>query len=150
MIEIRPLTPEEFEHVDTALPLHRFDTWTGEWTYLVAWDSDVPVGHAHVAWTDTELRLPELQDVYVRPERRGQGIGTELTRAAERLVAERGHRRCSISVSDRNDGARRLYERLGYERVDRPPKRVVGTIVVRGEPLAVDDTLLYYTKRLAG
>jgi GNAT superfamily N-acetyltransferase len=146
VIEVRPLTRGDFERVDALLPLHRFEAWDDGWTYLVAWDGDTPVGHAHVAWTGTELGIPELQDVYVLPERRNEGIGTELTRAAERLTAERGHERCSLSVGQTNPAARRLYERLGYRPADHPPRRVCGTITVRGEPLEVDDTLVYFTK----
>jgi GNAT superfamily N-acetyltransferase len=147
VIEIRRLEQTEIQAVDDVLPLHRLDRRAGS-TYLVAWDDEDPVGHAHVAWTETELELPEIQDVFVLPERRNEGIGTELTGAAERLVAERGHDRCSISVSVENTGARRLYERLGYRPVDGPPKRVVGTIELRGEPFDVDDTIAYFTKDL--
>jgi GNAT superfamily N-acetyltransferase len=149
VIEVHPLTRADFDRVDAALPLHRFTTWDESSTYLVAWDRGTPVGHANVAWTGTELGLPELQDVYVVPGRRNQGIATVLTAAAERLAAKRGHRRCSLSVSEGNVAARRLYERLGYRRADLPPKRVHGTITVRGEPFEVDDTLLYFTKSLA-
>jgi ribosomal protein S18 acetylase RimI-like enzyme len=64
-------------------------------------------------------------------------------------VAERGYEQCSLSVSVANSGARRLYERLGYRPVDRPPKRVVGTIQIRGLPNEVDDTIVFLTKSLA-
>lgn len=146
-IEIRPLAPGEVETVDAVLPLHRLGR-AGESTYLVAWAGGSPVGHAHVAWTETELGLPELQDFFVLPERRNEGIGMRLTLAAERLVFERGHDRCSISVSVSNSGAMRLYERLGYRVVDRLPKRIVGTIELRGAPYEVDDTILFLTKSL--
>ncbi len=147
MIEIRPLAASELASVDAVLPLHRLDQ-DGDGTYLVAWDGDDPVGHAHVAWTESELGLPELQDFFVLPHRRNEGIGTRLTEAAERLARDRGHERCSIGVSVDNDGARRLYERLGYRLSDAPPKRVVGTILLRGEPLHVDDTIVFLTKEL--
>jgi GNAT superfamily N-acetyltransferase len=149
VIVIRPLTCSDFERVDAALPLHRFEAWGDGWTYLVAWDGNEPVGHAHVAWSGTELGLPEFQDFYVVPERRREGIGTQLAQAAEQLAAERGHTRCSLSVGEANHAARRLYERLGYERADLAPKRVLGTITIRGEPCDVDDTLLYFTKSVA-
>jgi ribosomal protein S18 acetylase RimI-like enzyme len=148
VIEIRALSRADFDRVSGALPLERFDGWGEGWTYLVAWEDGRPVGHAHVAWTGTELGLPELQDVYVLPERRGRGVGTALTLAAEALAAEQGHGRCSLSVSEQNEAARRLYERLGYERAAHPPQRIRGTIVIRSGPLEVDDTLLYFTKRI--
>jgi GNAT superfamily N-acetyltransferase len=148
VIETRVLNEADFELVDGALPLHRFDGWADGSTYLVAWDERGPVGHVHIAWADTELGLPELQDMYVLPERRGEGIGTTLAAAAESIASERGHDRCSLSVSDGNLRARSLYERLGYAPADLPPKRVQGTITIRGEPFEVDDTVVYFTKRL--
>jgi len=55
------------------------------------------------------------------PEARGLGVGSELMRWAERRAAELGLRGVSLIVSDANQGARRLYERLGYaETASRP------------------------------
>ena len=147
MIDVRELDERDFERAQ-RLPLHRFHGFGGRGTYLVAWDGDEPVGHVHVAWSGTDLGVPELQDVYVLPDRRNAGIGTALTEAAERLAAARGHDRCSLSTSDANHGAIRLYERLGYARADFPPKRVQGTIEVRGGTIEVDETLVYLEKEL--
>ena len=146
MIEVRLLREAELELADSALPLHRLG---GAGEYLVAWEGKTPVGHAYVAWAETELGVPELQDVYVLPARRREGIATALTGAVEQLVVERGHDRCSLSVGEGNEAARRLYERLGYADAGLAPKRVRGTILLRGEPFEVDDTLLYLVKRLA-
>jgi len=49
------------------------------------------------------------------PDARGLGVGTELMQWAERRADELGLRAVSLIVSDANRGARRLYERLGYE-----------------------------------
>jgi ribosomal protein S18 acetylase RimI-like enzyme len=145
-IDVRELTEPEQAVVDERLPLSRLDVAQ---TYLVAWDRDEPVGHAHLAWTGTKLGVPEIQDVYVLPERRRQGVGTELTRAAERLVAARGLRRLSIGTSVDNEGALRLYRRLGYGDSELPPQRVRGPITIRGVPVNVDDTLIYLVKELS-
>jgi GNAT superfamily N-acetyltransferase len=147
---IRELTRDDLPVADEHLPLSRLDTWlAGGTTYLVAWDGATPVGHAHLAWTDTELGVPELQDVHVTPERRREGFAAALTEAAERLAAERGHGRLSLSVGIANDAARQLYAKLGYADAGVPPKRVRGTILLRGAPYAVDDTLVYLVKRVA-
>lgn len=148
MIDVHELDEQEFARVDDALPLHRFNGWNEGSTYLVAWDGPAPVGHVHIAWEKTRLELPELQDMYVLPERRGHGVGKRLAHAAEELASSQGHDRCSLSVSEANSDARRLYERLGYTRASVPPERVRGTITIRGEPFDVDDTLLYFTKRV--
>ena len=148
MIVVRPLAWHEFERVGEALPLHRFVDWRDDTTYLIAWDCSTPVGHVHIAWDETDLGVPELQDFFVAPAYRGRGIGTVLTGTAEKLIRARGHETASLSVSTDNSAARRLYERLGYVRSARAPKRVTGTIRVRGGTLDVDDTLFYFEKRL--
>ena len=92
--------------------------------------------------------MPEIQDVFVPEELRGQGIGTELSLAAERLAGERGHDRISISASITNEGALRLYRRLGYGDAGLEPQRVAGTILIRGRPVDIDDTLIYLVKQV--
>ena len=147
---IRELSQDDLAVVDAQLPLNRLDTWrTGGSTYLVAWDGAAPVAHAHVAWEGTMLGVPELQDVHVAPERRREGFAAELTGAAEQLAAERGHDRLSLSVGIANDAARGLYAKLGYDDAGLAPQRVQGTILLRGEPFEVDDTLLYLVKHVA-
>jgi GNAT superfamily N-acetyltransferase len=149
-VRIAELRPTDVELVDRHLPLNRLREPLDEHrTYLIAWEEDQPLGHAHIAWSDTELSLPEIQDVFVLPQHRRRGIATALTRAAEREARSRGHDRITLSVSlDGNEPARRLYEALGYVPADHAPVRVVGEIMVRGRPFAVDDTLVYLTKAL--
>jgi len=131
--------------VDAQLPLSRLD-W--KQTYLVAWEAGTPVGHAHIAWSNTTLGVPEVQDVFVAERFRRRGVGSELTRAAERLARERGHSAISLGFSVANDGARRLYEGLGYRRAELEPQRVHGTILIRGRPVDIDDTLIYLVKEI--
>jgi GNAT superfamily N-acetyltransferase len=146
-IDVRELNDADLARIGDRLPLHRL---ASAQTYLVAWDGSKPVGHAHVAWAETTLGVPEIGDVFVPVELRGRGIGTELSEAAEQMARGRGHRQISISASTANEGALRLYRRLGYRDAGLPPKRVQGTIMVRTGPLEVDDTLLYLIKDIAG
>ncbi|HSP73144.1 MAG TPA: GNAT family N-acetyltransferase [Gaiellaceae bacterium] len=139
-MEIRPLGQADRARADTALPLHRLEQANSE--YLVAWDADEPVGHVCVEWCDP----PELQDLWVLPARRGTGIGAALVAEVESAVAARGCTRLLLSVGIGNEGAIRLYGRLGYRRTRNPPRRVKGTIVLRGGPFEVDDTLLEFEK----
>lgn len=116
----------------------------GDGFYLVAWDGDEPVGHAHLALTDP----PELQDVSVRPEHRRRGIASALTEAAEREAAGRGFDRMRLEVSAGSDAARALYRKAGYADCGVAPRRVQGTVMIRTGPLEVDDTLLTWEKPL--
>ena len=53
-----------------------------------------------------------------------------------------------MTVSAKSPEARALYEKLGY-RATGDERRVQGTIVIRGQPLEVDDTLVSMEKLLA-
>jgi GNAT superfamily N-acetyltransferase len=144
-IDVRELTDADIELVDAQLPLSRLDFVQ---TYLVAWEAGTPVGHAHIAWINTTLGVPEVQDVFVAEGFRRRGVASELTRAAERLAGDRGHRQVSLGFSVANEGARRLYEGLGYRPAELEPQHVHGTIVIRGRPVHIDDTLVYLVKEL--
>jgi GNAT superfamily N-acetyltransferase len=144
-VTIRELAPDEIERVLAAgLWLARLP-FKGDELYLVAWNGDEPLGHAHLTLGDP----PELGDVQVLAPHRRRGVGTGLTLSAERAVVERGHDRLRLTVSDDNAGAQALYRGLGYADCGVPPRRVQGTIQIRSGPLEVDDTLLTWEKRLA-
>ena len=150
MIAVTELKQGDVEAVDRHLPLNRLDQQVEEQsTYLIAWEDDQPVGHAHIAWNGTRLGLPEVQDVFVLPEKRRHGIATRLTRAAEEHARERGWSSISLSVSEQgNAAASLLYAKLGYVDAGVDPVRVSGQIMLRGRPFDVDDTLVYLTKEL--
>jgi aminoglycoside 6'-N-acetyltransferase len=69
----------------------------------------------------------------VDPDWRGRGVGTALMRAAEAWAAERGAERMVLDLAAANTGARRLYERLGYE-VD----AIAMDKAIEPDPAAVD------------
>ena len=131
--------------MDAALPLHRLDHAQ---TYLVAWDGDEPLGHAHIAWTGTDVGVPEVQDVFVLETRRRQGVATALMAHAERLAAARGHARLSLSYSIGNEAAISLYRRLGYRDAGLGPKHMQETIWIRGRHVEIDETMVYLVKDL--
>ena len=142
MWQIRELAPEEVERVGAVLGLARLGQ--GDGSYLVAWEGDEPLGHAHLALTDP----PELQDVSVRPAYRRRGVATALADAAERAAVAQGFARLRLSVSVDNEAALVMYRQLGYRDTGVPPKRVHGTIRIRAGTLEVDDTLLTLEKSL--
>lgn len=57
-----------------------------------------------------------VDELYVRPEFQGQGLGRELFAYAERALPE--VKRFRLEVTDVNEGAVRLYRRLGYRDMD--------------------------------
>jgi GNAT superfamily N-acetyltransferase len=54
-----------------------------------------------------------LEDLYVKPAHRGQGIGEAMLIRLGRLAVERGYGRFEWSVLDWNENAIRFYQRMG-------------------------------------
>lgn len=141
-LEIRPLAPRELEPVCAVLGLARLHQ--GDGYYLVAWSGDEPVGHVYLALTVP----PELQDVSVRVEYRRRGVASALVARAEQEAASHGFDLVRITVSADDGGAQALYRVCGYVDSDIPPRRVLGTVMIRTGPIEVDDTLLTWEKGL--
>lgn len=62
--------------------------------------------------------LAVLDELYVVPDRRGGGIGTDLLEEAIRELRRRGGREMHINVDDVDADARRFYERHGFVNVE--------------------------------
>jgi GNAT superfamily N-acetyltransferase len=59
-----------------------------------------------------------LEDLYVKPHRRGQGIGLALLKHLAKLAAERGYGRMEWAVLDWNQPAIDFYRKLGAVPLD--------------------------------
>ena len=87
---------------------------------LLAFEDGEPAGFAvFYATYSTFLARPglHLEDLFVRTERRGRGIGRMLLQAVARLAHERGCGRLEWTVLDWNQPAIDFYERLGARRL---------------------------------
>ena len=73
---------------------------------------------ACVAVDMPESGVAELHRLYVRPDQRGKGLGAALTKYVERHARENGASRIVLWSDTRFTTAHRLYERLGYVRID--------------------------------
>jgi ribosomal protein S18 acetylase RimI-like enzyme len=70
-------------------------------------------------WTEAfECYLAEL---YVVPDRRGQGLGRALMEAAIELARREGADRMDLGTSDDDVAARALYESLGFSNREGKP-----------------------------
>jgi len=69
-----------------------------------------------------------VENLYVVPERRGEGIGTALLEAAEESLAADGAEVISLDVMADNEAARRFYREHGYD-----PNRVTMTRPVESD-----------------
>ncbi|MFI7597528.1 GNAT family N-acetyltransferase [Actinoplanes sp. NPDC049681] len=77
-----------------------------------AYDGGTEVG---LLWMHITAETAFVYDVEVREDRRGRGYGQAIMRAAEELCRARGVQSIGLNVFGQNTGARRLYEREGYE-----------------------------------
>jgi GNAT superfamily N-acetyltransferase len=134
-IVIRPVAEADLDRLDGAYPepgrptsRHR-DRWDlqerGEGVYLVCWDANTPIGWVFVYRPDSRevseqaqrLDCAEVLDLQVDQQFRGQGHGSSLLAAAERLAHDAGWQLIGLEVTvanPHNDFARAMYERHGY------------------------------------
>jgi len=88
---------------------------------VLAYDGDEPVGFAlFFPNYSTFLAQPGiyLEDLYVRPEARGRGVGRALLVYLARLAVERGCGRLEWAVLDWNESAIRFYKGIGARPMD--------------------------------
>jgi ribosomal protein S18 acetylase RimI-like enzyme len=102
---------------------------------LAAADGDAPpsgvcqLRYRLTVWTGVEDCW--LEDLFVRADARGRGIGRSLVDAAVERARARGCRRIQLDVNEQNGEALALYRRMGFSTESKPPGR---TLLV-GRPL---------------
>ena len=84
---------------------------------VLASDAGTPVGFALLSlrpaiWFDGPVS--QLEELYVVPGRRDQGIGTEILALSRQLVRELGSPEMHINVDEIDHDTRRFYERHGF------------------------------------
>lgn len=65
--------------------------------------------------TLVDERLGYIKNLYVRPERRGEGYGRQLMAQAEAWMQAQGITKSALDVTLTNKAALRLYQRCGYQ-----------------------------------
>jgi GNAT superfamily N-acetyltransferase len=94
-------SPDEYRRFAAAILLPNQEVWIAE-------DEDGGV----VGWFSLTER--SLEHIYVDPERQNAGLGTEMLQA----VMERMPKGFSLWTFQKNEGARRFYERHGLDAVE--------------------------------
>lgn len=83
---------------------------------LLAWQDERAVGYAMLSEHFSSFAGcfgMYLEDIYVRPEQRGSGVGQALLAHTARLAQTLGHERLDFQVLDWNTSAQAFYERSG-------------------------------------
>ncbi|MEX2586396.1 MAG: GNAT family N-acetyltransferase [Actinomycetota bacterium] len=78
---------------------------------------------------------PEIA-IALRPDVRGQGLGSKLLESLIQIARKQGHRQISLAVEHTNPRARRLYERLGFVEVDGNEEESKMVLDLRQDPAA--------------
>jgi GNAT superfamily N-acetyltransferase len=86
---------------------------------LGAWRGDELAGYACLYWHFTSIVPAEtvlMNDLYVNPDTRGEGVGRALIEASASVARERGAHRLEWATAPDNETAQRLYDSTGAER----------------------------------
>lgn len=104
----------EQESFPQPWPLEAFEQHLDEPGFLVAQD-DVVVGYVVADTVPNHGRpLGHIKDLAVRPERRGEGIGSQLIEGAVSVLSALGAQSVKLEVRESNEGARELYRRHDF------------------------------------
>lgn len=164
-VEIRPLARMEVslleQHMAFGPPEKHRERFArqrkGTVVYLVAWRENLPVGHALLKWdgsTDEPMAskldsCPDIEDLFVSPDYRSRGIGSQLMDAVENLARQQGYSRVGLGVGVENVRARSLYERRGYKTLAFGEYRESGRYVDRdGREQSWEEDCIYLIKQL--
>ena len=85
--------------------------------YLIAADGE-PVGFTSIRHGEHPSRVHssyvDIVDLFIAPDRRDEGYGSDAVEAVKRRAAEDGADYVSVSCEWHNEGARRFYEDNGF------------------------------------
>lgn len=85
---------------------------------FLAKEKDKPIGFTQLYKTFSSVSVQHswiLNDLYVLPELRGQGVGEKLLRRAQEFAVDNGAKGLSLETGNDNP-AQKLYEKLGWEK----------------------------------
>ncbi len=109
---------------------------------ILAEDDGQPVGVAAGRLTDD---VGVIEWLFVAPESRGQGVGTDLFEDASDRLRDQGADRIHAEVMSENKEGEQFFEQFGYERIDHEELEFDGqtyaTHVYGPEASDVDDSL---------
>jgi ribosomal protein S18 acetylase RimI-like enzyme len=88
---------------------------------IVVFEDQTPIGYAIFYPNFASFRGQRgmyLEDIFIKPEFRGRGVGEMMLRHIAKLAQARGFERIDFLVLDWNTTAVKFYERLGARRDD--------------------------------
>lgn len=126
-VRIRDMTGYDVEPLADALGWPRYGIgrrWSeclvGHRQIYVADVDGAPCGSVSVNEREEFAGFLHLFALDVAPRQQSRGIGTRLIEWVEEQALTRGRAGVYLEVSTQNEGARRLYDRLGYQPDGKP------------------------------
>lgn len=93
-----------------------FPALVAEGAFFGIWEGEALVAAAGTHLVSDNLSVAAVGCVYVRRDKRGQGLGRAVTHAVSAHLLARGLQTIVLNVKQVNTPAIRVYENLGYER----------------------------------
>lgn len=87
----------------------------------MAYDDNVAAGICVICYaisTSMGAMVAKLDDVSVKADRRGEGIGTVLIKSLKEQLKKESVTRIDVAVHLQNPAARAFYEQLGFQRLN--------------------------------
>jgi GNAT superfamily N-acetyltransferase len=110
---------EEIDDERNRAFFSRFIAPSEDGMLLGAWREGELLGYACLYWHFTSLVPAEtvlMNDLYVDPASRGEGVGRALIEASAAVARERGANHLEWATAPDNETAQRLYDSTGAER----------------------------------
>lgn len=161
-LELFPLEEKHIDEIVTAFtkigwnkPKYLYEKYLNEQvqkshTVLIAQYQGNFCGYITIKWQSeysgfNSENIPEISDLNVLPDFRGQGIGTKLIQACEDIAKKHGHSEIGLGVGMTADygNAQRLYVQLGYV-PDGHGFHYQHKALKYGDNATVDDDLVLY------
>jgi ribosomal protein S18 acetylase RimI-like enzyme len=86
----------------------------GQYLWTIRDGEEADVGVLWVALIDNRPGHAFIYEIWVSPDRRGEGLGSAALSQLESWAPKNGVRSIGLHVFGHNGGARRLYHRLGF------------------------------------
>ena len=129
-IRLRALAdaPVAFAHTHAEMSAKSDEYWeemtravteAGRSVLFVAEEGGAPVGMAFGVLQRDDPSVPHVGGMWVDPGVRAHGVGKALTGAVVEWAVERGASRIALWVTEGNDPAIALYERMGFKATGR-------------------------------
>lgn len=94
---------------------HQFNKIDSIRYVVVAFENNMPVGCGAIK--EYEPGVMEVKRMYVKPEKRGQGIASQVLKELEIWAKELGYGKCILETGEKQPEAIALYQKNKYQRI---------------------------------